>query len=228
MTSAGKPDWERIESDYRAGVLSLREIAAKDGNVTEGAIRKRAKRDEWSRDLNAKILARADELVRKAAVRREVRGTQSANDREVIEANAERIAQVRGEHRADISRARALVLNLLGELEETTSNIDVFLELGELMVKADDKGLDKLNEAYRKAISRSERIGNVKALTEALKNLVGLEREAYGIDAKQQTPSEPPLPLAPTNEVARRIAYVLHRGVQAANDSKSPPRQAAS
>jgi hypothetical protein len=42
------PDWEAIESAYRAGVLSLRDIGDKYG-VTEGAIRKRAKKFEWVR-----------------------------------------------------------------------------------------------------------------------------------------------------------------------------------
>ncbi|MBT9428925.1 terminase small subunit [Candidatus Symbiopectobacterium endolongispinus] len=38
-----KPDWEAIESAYRAGLLSLREIAEQyGGGITEGAIRKRA------------------------------------------------------------------------------------------------------------------------------------------------------------------------------------------
>mgnify|MGYP001581759619 CR=1 FL=1 len=44
------PQWERIELDYRAGIKSLRQIAAEQG-ISEGAIRKRAKRDDWSRDL---------------------------------------------------------------------------------------------------------------------------------------------------------------------------------
>lgn len=43
-----KPDWEAIESAYRAGVLSLRDIGAQYG-VTEGAIRKKAKKLEWVR-----------------------------------------------------------------------------------------------------------------------------------------------------------------------------------
>ncbi|MGC4125031.1 hypothetical protein [Enterobacter sp.] len=43
-----KPDWEAIESAYRAGALSLREIGAQYG-VTEGAIRKKAKTLEWVR-----------------------------------------------------------------------------------------------------------------------------------------------------------------------------------
>ncbi|CZW65294.1 Uncharacterised protein [Enterobacter hormaechei] len=38
-----KPDWEAIETAYRAGVMSLREIASQHG-ISEGAIRKRAKR----------------------------------------------------------------------------------------------------------------------------------------------------------------------------------------
>ncbi len=42
------PDWEAIETAYRAGVMSLREIASQH-RISEGAIRKRAKRDDWSR-----------------------------------------------------------------------------------------------------------------------------------------------------------------------------------
>lgn len=48
------PDWEAIESAYRAGVLSLREIGAKYG-VTEGAIRKRAKKFEWVRNGSTQV-----------------------------------------------------------------------------------------------------------------------------------------------------------------------------
>lgn len=42
------PDWEAIESAYRAGVLVLRDIGEQYG-VTEGAIRKRAKKLGWVR-----------------------------------------------------------------------------------------------------------------------------------------------------------------------------------
>ncbi|HAH5664641.1 TPA: hypothetical protein HH831_002730 [Escherichia coli] len=48
-----KPDWETIESAYRAGVLSLRDIGDKYG-VTEGAIRKRAKFD-WVRNSGTQV-----------------------------------------------------------------------------------------------------------------------------------------------------------------------------
>ncbi|HBY1076735.1 TPA: hypothetical protein MIP69_21135 [Klebsiella pneumoniae] len=49
-----KPDWEAIESAYRAGVLSLRDIGDKYG-VTEGAIRKRAKKFEWVRKAGTQV-----------------------------------------------------------------------------------------------------------------------------------------------------------------------------
>ncbi|ENT2939096.1 hypothetical protein [Klebsiella pneumoniae] len=49
-----KPDWEAIESAYRAGVLSLRDIGDKYG-VTEGAIRKRAKKFDWARNSGTQV-----------------------------------------------------------------------------------------------------------------------------------------------------------------------------
>lgn len=59
-------DWELIERDYRAGVLSVREIAASQG-ITHGAIGKRAARDLWVRSDQPKgsrtiILEPRDEL----------------------------------------------------------------------------------------------------------------------------------------------------------------------
>lgn len=48
------PDWEAIESAYRAGVLSLRDIGDKYG-VTEGAIRKRAKKFDWVRKASTQV-----------------------------------------------------------------------------------------------------------------------------------------------------------------------------
>jgi hypothetical protein len=50
-------NWLAIESEYRAGIRALRPIGEQYG-VTEAGIRKRAKRDEWDRDLTARIKAR--------------------------------------------------------------------------------------------------------------------------------------------------------------------------
>ncbi|MCU6671485.1 hypothetical protein M8013_22450 [Enterobacteriaceae bacterium H4N4] len=163
-----KPDWEAIESAYRAGVMSLREIASQHG-ISEGAIRKRAKRDEWSRDLNAKVKERADDLVRKAEVRKQVRSETVLSERVLIEATAEVIATVRMEHRGDIRRARTLANALFDELEAECADVEALRTLGQLMLDVDEKGRDRLNELYHFII-------------ETLKNLIGLERQAYSMN----------------------------------------------
>lgn len=176
-----KPDWEAIESAYRAGVMSLREIASQHG-ISEGAIRKRAKRDDWSRDLNAKVKERADDLVRKAEVRKQVRTETVLSERVLIEATAEIIATVRMEHRGDIRRARTLANALFDELEAECADVESLRNLGELMLSPDENGRDRLNELYQAIISMPERVKSMKALSETLKNLIGLERQAYSMD----------------------------------------------
>ncbi|MBJ9143665.1 hypothetical protein I5476_06300 [Citrobacter braakii] len=179
-----KPDWEAIESAYRAGVMSLREIASQHG-ISEGAIRKRAKRDEWSRDLNAKVKERADDLVRKAEVRKQVRSETVLSERVLIEATAEVIATVRMEHRGDIRRAREITNALFDELGAECADVASLRKLGELMLEPDENGRDKLNEIYHSIISMPERVKALKALSDAMKNLVGLERQAYDIGEKE-------------------------------------------
>jgi hypothetical protein len=177
------PDWEAIERAYRAGLLSIREIASTQG-ITHGAINKRAKRDGWERDLKAKIQAKADALVSKRTVSTEVSTKQADTEREIIEVNAEAIANIRMAHRSDISRSRRLTNKLLDELEGLTDNRELFEELGELMRDPDDNGFDKRNDLYGKVISLPGRTKTMKELAETLKTLVALERQAYDLDTK--------------------------------------------
>ncbi|EMX2755990.1 hypothetical protein [Enterobacter hormaechei] len=181
-----KPDWEAIETAYRAGVMSLREIASQHG-ISEGAIRKRAKRDDWSRDLNAKIQQKAEDLVRKQEVRRTVRNESTLTERVLIEATAEVIATVRMEHRGDIRRARELTNTLFDELGAQCADVSALEQLGDIMFDPDDKGRDRLNEIYQKVISLPSRVKSMKDLSDSLKTLIGLEREAYSIENKAET-----------------------------------------
>lgn len=182
--NAKKPaaDWERIEEDYRAGLLSVREIAATHG-LTHGAINKRAKRDGWVRDLSAKIKAKADELVSKREVSKEVSTERVATDKAIIEANAEVIATVRLNHRKDIGRARSLAMALLSELEAQTSNLELLNELGEVLGGDEDgNGVsDKMLALYHAVTSLPGRTKTMKDLGDTLHKLITLEREAYNI-----------------------------------------------
>lgn len=181
---AKRPDWEAIESAYRAGVMSLREIASQH-DITHGAINKRAKKEGWERNLKEKINQKAEALVSKREVSTKVSTEKTISERILIEANAEVIANVRMEHRGDIRRARELTNNLFDELSAECADVPALRKLGELMFNPDDNGRDKLNEIYHSIISLPERVKSAKALSETLKNLVGLERQAYGLDDVQ-------------------------------------------
>lgn len=182
MSDKKAPDWERIEADYRAGLLSVREIAAAHG-LTHGAINKRAKRDGWERDLAAKIKAKADALVSKRSVSSLVSTERVVTDKAIVEANAEVIAGIRLGHRKDIARARSLAMSLLAELEGQTLNMDLVGYLGELLGGTEgEQGVsDKMLALYHAVTSLPGRTKTMKDLGDTLKNLITLEREAYGI-----------------------------------------------
>ena len=184
-------DWEKIEADYRAGIKTLREIAG-DHGITEGAIRKRAKRDGWERDLSAKIQQKAEALVRKESVRSEVRTESAISEREIIDANAQAIVSVRLGQRKDIQRSRRIAMALLEELEQQAGGEQVAMleQLGELLRSEDDKGQDKLNDLYHKVISLPGRAKTMKDLGESLRVLVTLERQAFGLDDKDAKPQD--------------------------------------
>lgn len=186
-------DWAKIELDYRAGVKSLRQIGSEQG-VSEGAIRKRSKRDDWTRDLSERIQDKADQLVRKEAVRSTVRTEADlATERQIVDANAQAIADVQLNHRRAIKRANTIVNKLFDELEHQTGieQAELLAELGEIMRKEDEKGQDRLNDLYHKIISLPNRVKSAKDLSDTLKNLIALEREAFGMDKEQAKTSDP-------------------------------------
>ena len=190
MTGEKKaPDWDQIELDYRAGVKSLRQIASEQ-NVSEGAIRKRSKRDDWIRDLSAKIKAKSDDLVRKDSVRSEVRTSNSILEKETIDANAHLTADVRLSQRKDIQRSRKIAMSLFDELEMMVGqeNVRLLEMLGDLMYSPDDKGNDKVNDLYMKIISMPGRVKSMKDLSDTLKTLIALERQAFGLDDENNKP----------------------------------------
>lgn len=183
-------DWERVEVDYRAGILSFAEMGKLHG-VSKGRISQVAKKLGWTQDLSAKIKAKADAKVNALTVNAELNAKREATAAETVEIGATVLARVKMSHRTDIGRGRALAMMLLAELEAQTKQVPELAALGELMAKPDDKGIDKLNELYHKVISLGSRTGTMKALAESLSKLVALEREAYGISADAAEADDP-------------------------------------
>ncbi|MFB0540247.1 hypothetical protein [Citrobacter portucalensis] len=203
-----KPDWEAIETAYRTGSQSVREIAAQFG-ISHAAISKRAKKESWDRDLQARIQAKADALVTKREVTKKVTTEKLVTERQIVEANAEVIANVRMEHRSDIRRARTLTNSLLEELESECSDVDALNQLGELLRREDDKGMDKLNDLYHKIISLPGRVKAMKDLADSLKNLIALERQAYSLD-DPDAGKQSPIGDKSDDDLTRRIQELMH------------------
>lgn len=136
MTTKKPIDWERIELDYRAGILTLREMATAH-DISNVSIHKRAKRDGWTRDIAAKIKSKADELVSRALVSKEVSKEAAANERQLIEAGAEAILRVKLGHRTRITRHSELLDKLHAELEESgddlAQRVDISKKLGDTL-----------------------------------------------------------------------------------------------
>jgi hypothetical protein len=149
MSEKVLPDWERLEFDYRAGIMSVREIASQQ-SVSHTAIQKRAKTNGWDRDLAAKVKAKADSLVARAAVATQVA---KISEKVIIETNAIKVADIQLGHRKDVAKLRQLIMQLTSQLEAPIDDI-----------------------------SLQHKIDCAKKLAEAQKTLIGLEREAYGID----------------------------------------------
>lgn len=177
------PDWERIELDYRAGIKTLRQIAG-ENSISEGAIRKRAKRDDWTRDLSERIQDKAEQLVRKDVVRSLVRKESSVSERALVDANARAIADVQLAQRKLIQRKQAIVESLMKELEAQVGpeSAALLAELGEIMRSPDDNGQDRRNDLYNRIISLPERAKTAKTLAETLRITVDMERQAFGMD----------------------------------------------
>lgn len=177
-------DWDLIEADWRAGVKTKQQMAAQY-EVSRAAMDKHFARLGIVRDLGEKIRAKAESLVARAAVTQQVTPESAVAERDIIAVNATMQSQIVLAHRTDIQRSRRLTMALLAELEHQTDNVALYQQLADLLYEPDERGVDKRNELFTKVIGLQSRTGTMKSLADALKTLIGLEREAFGLEARQ-------------------------------------------
>ena len=217
--STPKPqiDWERIELDYRAAVKTLRQIADEHG-ISHGAINTRARRDGWERNLTEKIQAKADALVSKAAVSKEVSKEGRIAENEVIEAVASTQATIRLAHRADIERARRLCMQMLCELEQQSASPAMLTQAADILRSTPPEEMTKeqrakLADIAAKAGSLQSRSSTMRSLSESLKSLIALERQAFGIREEMPEPPPPGIESVSTKELLA-VVHALKGGAQ--------------
>ena len=170
-TTPGSPnnptDWALIEREYRAGQLSIAEIARQSG-ITRGAIQKRAKRDGWARDLLSAVQAKVkDDLVRDAA-------PDGALEAEAVDAAAARAVEVVRQHRGLLSRLNRIATRLTLDLELHLT--------GQLPVIPWMRPTDTV-------------AGVVLRVAQALGRAVPLERQAFSVGAGEDKPQGPTVAL---------------------------------
>ncbi len=193
-TAKQKVDYSAMEADWRAGILSPRQIAAKYTEATgiavsHAAVIKHFTKKNVERDLAGKIRAKAQAMVTQAAVTETVTPEKAVTENAIIEANATLQANALLDHRRDIKRHRTLAMKLLDEIEAITDSPDMFEKLGELMIDPIDDGTPagkqraaKLRDMFDRVLSCPGRVDSMKKLSETLKNLIALERQALGLD----------------------------------------------
>ncbi len=168
-------DWDELQKDYHPGLMSLREIGKKYG-CTEGAIRKKAKREGWPRDLSAKIESKAAELVRNEEVRNSVR---KATEADVINANAVTSANIQIAERREVTKIKSIAMRLCDELEDMVEDVEGHVKLAEILASNNS---DAMQRRFNKVADFSGRVDNMKKLSDTMNTLVTLERKVYKID----------------------------------------------
>lgn len=191
MAERKQIDWERIELDYRAGIKTLRQIADEHG-ITHGAINKKAKAEDWTRDLTAKIQKKADDLVSKKLVSKKVSKESKLSEREIIDAVATESATVQIRQRDDVARYQNLMNKLFDELD-TISGQDNADALEQLSVMIENEGLaseDALIQ-FKRISSLGSRVKVAKDLGDTIAKLIPLERTIYKMDKEVEERKDP-------------------------------------
>lgn len=207
----GKTDWDAVERDYRTGKFTQRELADKYG-VTHGAVGKRAREREWKKDLTAEIRQATNARLTEQLVANEVaKGIQQVAN--TVAAAAEVNTRVILSHRAGLQAITNVKRTLLEQIEQAAHLLPDLEEVIEMVRKPDDNGMDRANDALRKALSRSALVDDLKKLADVDEKVRKGEREAFALDEdpdkRKQTDDKPKLTDV---ELALRVANLMAKG----------------
>lgn len=173
-------DWEAIEREFRVGQLSIRAIA-RLYSCTHQTITARAKSKGWTRDLTNQVQVAVNrKLIEESAGSPTLAdGSQPrVNDKEIIEAAADRALAVIQCHRKDLKKLRGIVGNLMDRL--------VVKPLpGAAQVAPGQAG------TLPDGITGKEAAELVKSISYALSRAVPLERQAFNLDRAAGDENDP-------------------------------------
>jgi len=182
-------DWEAVERDYRTGKFTQRELADKYG-VSHAAIGKMARSRKWQKDLSAEIRQATNAKLVSELVAKEV----ADGSREVanaVLAAAEVNKQVILSHRSRLGRIAAVAGTLITQIEQAAQHMPDLAEVIEMVRQPDDNGIDKANDALRRAMDRPQLVDDLKKLAEINERVIKGERQAFRLDEADADTDKP-------------------------------------
>lgn len=179
-----KADWDAVERDYRTDTFTLRELAEKHG-VTHTTISRRAEKNGWTKDLTQAIRSATNsKLVQQTVQQKCTSAHQDATNTVLVAAEIN--ASVVLSHRKGLNRITAIKERLLDQIEQAVVLMPELAEVIDMVRQEDDRGVDKANDALRKAMARSGLVDDLKKLAEVDEKVRKGEREAFSIESAQQ------------------------------------------
>lgn len=207
-------DWDAVERDYRTGKFTKRELAEKYG-VSHTAINGRAKEHGWTQDLTEHIRQATNAKLVQALVSTEVSESfQSLST--AVEVAAEASAQIILKHQRGLVRLTNIKETLLNQIEQAAQTLPDLSEVIEMVRNPDENGVDRANDALRKAMSRTALVDDLKKLAEVDERVRKGERESHNLDAKGAGDDEKAGKTLTDAERAVRLLHFLKAGGAAA------------
>jgi len=151
------PDWEAIESAYRAGSLSVRGIGEKHG-INHATILKRANKEGWQRDLTEQVRTATKAKVTKSVT---TSGNRSpvVTDAQIVDQASDEAAAVVMAHREGLAAWRGITNKLRDFLEDAEITEDNHASMSRSITAGVDAQIKVIN-AERKAYNLDSEEGN--------------------------------------------------------------------
>lgn len=179
-------DWDAVERDYRTGEFTDGELASAHNLTREAIVRRRSKEQKadpsrWVKDLAPHVRAATNALLMQETVADAI--TQGHNKvTGAVMVAAEVNTRVILGHRTGLKAITDVKRTLLNQIEQAAANMADLAEIIEMVRNPDDNGIDRANDALRKAMSRSALVDDLKKLADVDEKVRKGEREAFGLD----------------------------------------------
>lgn len=176
-----KADWDAIERDYRTAKFTLRELETKHG-ADHSLILRKARKEEWKQDLGQAIKQATNAKLVEQLVTAEVTNNhQKVTD--TIDVAATMGANVILGHRKGLLHITGIKSLLLDQIQQAALHMPDLASVIEMVRNPDDNGIDRANDALKKAMGRSALVDDLKKLAEVDERVRKGEREAFNIES---------------------------------------------